>query len=295
MTNPADVLVANWSFGKPVAFDLITSPLNPSILSEAGVMAGSAALVAECHKHDSNGPKCSELGWKCTPLAVETYGCWGAEARETLSRLATRLAIPMRCTKSKATAPIYGKLSLTLFEVSKAIRTTSSATAVNKAVSTATVIRSGLGLVNNISNHKFVTEARFRIPADVLVTNWSFGKPVAFDLITSPLNPSILSEAGVMAGSAALVAECHKHDSNGPKCSELGWKCTPLAVETYGCWGAEARETLSRLATRLAIPMRCTKSKATAPIYGKLSLTLIYVFFIFLPPIDTQKSMSRKF
>ena len=114
MTNPADVLVANWSFGKPVAFDLITSPLNPSILSEAGVMAGSAALVAECHKHDSNGPKCSELGWKCTPLAVETYGCWGAEARETLSRLATRLAIPMRCTKSKATAPIYGKLSLTL-------------------------------------------------------------------------------------------------------------------------------------------------------------------------------------
>ncbi|KAL5506490.1 hypothetical protein EMCRGX_G008145 [Ephydatia muelleri] len=117
MTNPADVLVANWSFGKPVAFDLITSPLNPSILSEAGVMAGSAALVAECHKHDSNGPKCSELGWKCTPLAVETYGCWGAEARETLSRLATRLAIPMRCTKSKATAPIYGKLSLTLLGV----------------------------------------------------------------------------------------------------------------------------------------------------------------------------------
>ena len=61
-----------------------------------------------------------------------------------------------------------------------------------------------------------------------------------------------------------------------------------LAVETYGCWGAEARETLavetygcwgaetlSCLATRLAIPMRCTKSQATAAIYGRLSLTLV--------------------
>ncbi|KAL5486473.1 hypothetical protein EMCRGX_G018956 [Ephydatia muelleri] len=108
--------------------------------------------------------------------------------------------------------------------------------------------------------------------------------------ITSPLNPSILSEVGVTAGSAALVAECRKHDLNDPKYSELGWICTPLAVETYGCWGAEARETLavetygcwgaearetlSRFATRLAIPMRCTKSQATASIYGRLNLTL---------------------
>ena len=114
-TRPADVLVPNWSLGKPAAFDLtVTSLLNPSILSEAGVTAGSAAKVAECRKHDSNGPKCSELGWKCTPLALETYGCWGAEAGEALSRLATCLAIPMRCTKSKATASIYGQLSLTL-------------------------------------------------------------------------------------------------------------------------------------------------------------------------------------
>ncbi|KAL5460165.1 hypothetical protein EMCRGX_G033593 [Ephydatia muelleri] len=67
-TRPADVLVPNWSLGKPAAFDLTnTSPLNPSILSEAGVTAGSAALVAEYHKHDMNDPKCSESSWKCTP------------------------------------------------------------------------------------------------------------------------------------------------------------------------------------------------------------------------------------
>ncbi|KAL5470688.1 hypothetical protein EMCRGX_G028693 [Ephydatia muelleri] len=51
-----------------------------------------------------------------------------------------------------------------------------------------------------------------------------------------------------------------------------------LAVETYGCWGAEARETLLYLATRLAIPMRCTKSKATASIYGRLSFILCASF-----------------
>ena len=97
-TRPADVLVANWSLGSQLHLILpsVTSPLNLSILSEAGVTAGYAAKVAECRKHDMNDPKCSELGWKCTPLAVETYGCWGAKARETLSRLATRLAIPMR-------------------------------------------------------------------------------------------------------------------------------------------------------------------------------------------------------
>ena len=45
-TRPADVIVPNWSLRKPATFDLtIISPLNPFILSEAGVMAGSAALV----------------------------------------------------------------------------------------------------------------------------------------------------------------------------------------------------------------------------------------------------------
>ena len=73
----------------PLAPPRLRPWLNPSILSEAGVTAGSATLVAECRKHDSNDPKCSELGWKCTLLALETYGCWGAEAGVTLSRLAT--------------------------------------------------------------------------------------------------------------------------------------------------------------------------------------------------------------
>ena len=97
-SRPADVLVKNWHLGKPAAFDLtITSPLNPTTLTEAGVKCGSSAQVAEVRKHAANDGKCKELGWVCIPLAVESYGCWGMEAQESFKRLAARLAIQMGC------------------------------------------------------------------------------------------------------------------------------------------------------------------------------------------------------
>ena len=44
------------------------------------------------------------------------------------------------------------------------------------------------------------------IPADVLVHNWSEGKPAAFDfLVTSSLNSLILSEAGVRSASTTVM------------------------------------------------------------------------------------------
>ena len=52
----------------------------PKIVSEAGVSAGVVAKAAESGKHEQNDTKCSELGWQCIPLAVETYGAWGEEA-----------------------------------------------------------------------------------------------------------------------------------------------------------------------------------------------------------------------
>ena len=49
--------------------------------------SGSAALAAEVRKHNANDAKCSELGWSCIPIAVETYGCWGAEAMQMFHAL----------------------------------------------------------------------------------------------------------------------------------------------------------------------------------------------------------------
>ena len=52
-TRPADVLVHNWSQGKPAAFDFsVTSPLNSLNLSEAGVSSGVAAEASEIRKHN---------------------------------------------------------------------------------------------------------------------------------------------------------------------------------------------------------------------------------------------------
>ena len=92
-SRPADVLVPNWVLGKPAAFDLsITSTLHPSVLLEASMTAGSAALVAKNRKHKYNVMNCEKLGWVCIPLVVETYECWGAAAVAAFSKLAGRLS-----------------------------------------------------------------------------------------------------------------------------------------------------------------------------------------------------------
>ena len=83
--------------------------LNPTILPEAGAIH---YMAAEVWKHGANDSKCSELGWISIPLAVEMYGCWGAEAQCPISRLASRLAIQLQCSKSKAITTIYQRLNL---------------------------------------------------------------------------------------------------------------------------------------------------------------------------------------
>ena len=124
-SRPADVLVHNWSLGKPAAFDFcVTSPLNSLILSEAGVSSGVAAQASEIRKHNSNDAICVELGWVCIPLVVETYGAWGQEAVKTFAQLASRLAIACSKPKSVVINEIYGRLYTCLMRsISSAILT----------------------------------------------------------------------------------------------------------------------------------------------------------------------------
>ena len=85
-TRPADVVAVNWMLGKYAAFDFaITSPLTSNNLPEAFVTAGSTAFVTEVKKHHANDKKCADLGWISIPHVVETYGCWGTEAKWALS------------------------------------------------------------------------------------------------------------------------------------------------------------------------------------------------------------------
>ncbi|KAL5517220.1 hypothetical protein EMCRGX_G002723 [Ephydatia muelleri] len=75
------------------------------------IEAGTAALLAEQRKHQANDPKCDTLGWKCIPLAVESYGNWGFEAKQAFSHLASRLSFGIGHQKSKL---LYGRLNVTL-------------------------------------------------------------------------------------------------------------------------------------------------------------------------------------
>ena len=106
-SRPADVLVEGWERGKPAMFDItVTSPLCPAFLGEASQVAGAAALAAETRKHMAK--RCQELGWAaCAPIAVETYGNWGQEAKQTFSQLASRLATDSSQPKSKVIADLY--------------------------------------------------------------------------------------------------------------------------------------------------------------------------------------------
>ena len=111
-TRPADILVPNWSMGNLAAFYL--SPLNSSVLLEAGLAAGQAARATEQRKHDENDAKCKELGWICVPMVVEAYGAWVTEAMESFSLLASRLATSSNRAKAEVLAALYGRLNLNL-------------------------------------------------------------------------------------------------------------------------------------------------------------------------------------
>ena len=62
---------------------------------------------------------------------------------------------------------------------------------------------------------------------------------------------------------------------NGAKCKQLGWRCIPLVVETYGAWGSETIEVFSTVATRLAVRINSTKSRALTTVCGHISIILV--------------------
>ena len=79
----------------------------------------------------------------------------------------------------------------------------------------------------------------------------------------------------VVAGAAARQTEERKHTCNDTICSELGWKCVPLVVETFGAWGRTAGQFFGELASRLAAQSHSSKTTMLNNIYGRLSLILV--------------------
>ena len=115
-THPADVLLHNWFTGRTAALDVsITSPLHPITLLEVEGSATAATQATETRMHEFNDPKCSELGWICAPMVVETYGAWGKESIAIISSVASRHATSTWRPKSFVLNEIYGWFILNLF------------------------------------------------------------------------------------------------------------------------------------------------------------------------------------
>ena len=135
--------------------------------------------------------------------------------------------------------------------------------------------RAHIGVKVEVGNNLSRDHSKTR-PADILLPNWFLGRTAALDVsITSPLNPVTLLEAGVSATAAAQATEARKHQANDPKCSELGWVCVPMVVETYGAWGKEATAIISSVASRLSTSTCRPKSTILHEIYGRLNLNLV--------------------
>ena len=103
-TRPADILVPNWSLGKPAAFDLsVTSPLN--VLLEAGLAAGQAARATEQRKNDA---KCKELGWVCIPMVVRHMVLGGQRQWSLFHFWPLALQLAPNRAKAEVLAALYG-------------------------------------------------------------------------------------------------------------------------------------------------------------------------------------------
>ena len=60
-------------------------------------------------------------------------------------------------------------------------------------------------------------------------TTWSAGQPSALDVtITSPLQPSLISDAARRCGFALTNAEDRKYEQYAQKCAEIGIQFVPL-------------------------------------------------------------------
>jgi len=91
-------------------------------------------------------------------------------------------------------------------------------------------------------------------PADILVSSFRAGKPMAIDTtVVHPLRISSDASAhGVSVGSSACQAESRKVDKYLSACNHAGWLFMPFGVESTGGWGSKARRLIQVIASAQA-------------------------------------------
>jgi hypothetical protein len=114
-----------------------------------------------------------------------------------------------------------------------------------------------------------------RRPGDVFLDSDEDGQPLALDVtVTSPLAATTLQHAAITAGSAAAAAERRKRAQNTADCQAVGIRFLPLAVETFGGWGADALRFFQTVAGRVADRTGQPRNSCFASLFQELAVRL---------------------
>ena len=113
-TEPADIFVPYFN-SWPTAFDLsVTASLLQNTMTGAGDDQGKAVLAREAAKYKKHGEECVAQGYQFIPLAVETLGGWGPEAKKVFKQLSRSIASRRDQDEHTQGSQIYQKLSVVL-------------------------------------------------------------------------------------------------------------------------------------------------------------------------------------
>ena len=105
LSRPADILLPQWSHGRPAALDVsVISPLQHLTLTGAASAPGYALRVRVRRKMPSNLPACRSAGVDFLPIAVKTLVGWCPDAITTICSIGQALGQQLNST-DPATPP----------------------------------------------------------------------------------------------------------------------------------------------------------------------------------------------
>jgi hypothetical protein len=67
---------------------------------------------AALKKHAENDAKCTDFGWICTPLAVDSYGQWCIEAHKAFDSISSKLSLRKKISFNRALSFIHSSLGI---------------------------------------------------------------------------------------------------------------------------------------------------------------------------------------
>jgi ABC-type Fe3+/spermidine/putrescine transport system ATPase subunit len=112
-------------------------------------------------------------------------------------------------------------------------------------------------------------------PADLRIRNFVNGKDAAIDVtIVAPLQKKYLSRAAAQIGVAAFKAEKLKRRKYSDQCRQHDVIFFPVAGETYGGWGASARDVFERIIAKEAAVLERPMGPVRRQLYCDLAISI---------------------